>query len=431
MGTEIDLRVGAVMVDWSKNSRGGDHGILFQEGDRTGLRSDQTDYDYCKQHGIDTEPAESALVRSLKTAVPRLELLGFSVERARAEYERCAAEWVEYHEDDPSHPVPLQFSEFVEFLVRHPLNALDDTFIEGLGEESMKQMRARFASDDAVSRIPETEASGDGYSEASYFGSLIRILHPYSVLRVLALVPENLKADVVWHYGPMVDSGWADEEEFAACARREQTFLIATEGSSDIHILKHAFSLLMPEVEDFFRFIDVSERHPFSGTGSLLKFAEGLAKIDVQNQVLFLFDNDAEGCEAFEALQNFRLPPNMRGMVLPELEEFRRFPAFGPQGVTEGEINRRAAAIECYLDLRLAGRPPAQVVWTNYKRERGVYQGSLEHKDSYMRAFLAQTEQTLSSGLYDSTKLQIVLDQIFRECGAIAAQARAQVGNTF
>ena len=34
-------------------------------------------------------------------------------------------------------------------------------------------------------------------------------------------------------------------------------------------------------------FIDANERHPFSGTGSLVKFAEGLAKIDVQNQKSF------------------------------------------------------------------------------------------------------------------------------------------------
>ena len=34
MGTEIDLTVGGVMVDWSKNRRGRDHGVLFQPQDR-------------------------------------------------------------------------------------------------------------------------------------------------------------------------------------------------------------------------------------------------------------------------------------------------------------------------------------------------------------------------------------------------------------
>ena len=83
-------------------------------------------------------------------------------------------------------------------------------------------MQDRFASDPALGRIPTWDGSGDGYSEASYFASLIRILHPYSVMRLLALVPENLQADVAWQYGAMVDSGWAGEEEFSACARQNR-----------------------------------------------------------------------------------------------------------------------------------------------------------------------------------------------------------------
>jgi hypothetical protein len=42
------------------------------------------------------------------------------------------------------------------------------------------------------------------YSERSYFGSLIGILHPYSLLRVLAGNAENLAAEVVWQYGPLL-----------------------------------------------------------------------------------------------------------------------------------------------------------------------------------------------------------------------------------
>jgi hypothetical protein len=84
----------------------------------------------------------------------------------------------------------------------------------------------------------------------------------------------------------LVDAGWADESEFIPGARRSRTFLVATEGSSDAHILKHALALLAPEIEDFFRFIDVTERHPFPGTGTA-EVRRGLAKIDVQNQIIF------------------------------------------------------------------------------------------------------------------------------------------------
>ena len=110
-------------------------------------------------------------------------------------------------------------------------------------------------------------------------------MHPYSLLRLLAECESNLDSDVVWQYGPLVKAGWANESEFAPGARRTQNFLIATEGSSDAHILKHALSLLKPEIEDFFQLIDVSERHPFSGTGNLLRFAEGLIKIDYRTRL--------------------------------------------------------------------------------------------------------------------------------------------------
>ena len=211
-------------------------------------------------------------------------------------------------------------------------------------------------------------------------------------------------------------------------AGKWQTFLIATEGSSDVHILKHALSLLRPGIADFFRFIDVSESHPFSGTGNLLKFAEGLAKIDVQNQVVFLFDNDAEGLDAHQRLSRLTLPINMRGIMLPELEVFRSFPARGPEGVRSADINRRAAAIECYLDLDLADYSPAKIVWTNYKKELGVYQGALEYKESYTKHFLKQTSDTIASGCYEAQRIEAVLDRIILECTAIAVgQAEEQI----
>jgi hypothetical protein len=70
-------------------------------------------------------------------------------------------------------------------------------------------------------------------------------------LRLLAENPSNCETAVIWQYGPLVENGWAKTEEFEPFARRTETFLIATEGSSDAHILKHALELLRPEVLDF------------------------------------------------------------------------------------------------------------------------------------------------------------------------------------
>lgn len=422
MGTEIYLTVGGATVDWSRNRRGRDHGVLFQPNDRKLLR-DETDEEPTTEDA--DEVPEWQYRRPLRTAVRRLDLLGHTPASVKAEYEQVLDEWLSYQENDPEGPPQrLEFEEFVAFISRHPLPELDNTFVPGIDEASENKIRCRFANDPALGCIPTNEGSGDGFSEADYFGSLVRILHPYSVMRALAMVPANLDVEVAWDYGLLVGSGWCEEEKFAPFARRSQTFLIATEGTTYISILKRALDLLMPEVADFFRFIDVTDRHPFSGTGSLVNFAEGLASIDVHNQVVFLFDNDAEGWFSYEKVRRMRLPKNMRTLVLPDLPEFRQFRCIGPHGDVQGDINRRAAGIECYLDLRLKSRPPAKVRWKNFREAQGVYQGSLEHKETYMRSFLRAKPEVIASGAYDVSKLRVVLNTLFLECSSIAAAGR-------
>ena len=424
VGTIIDLCVGGISVDWSKNRRGTDHGALFQVRDRQRQRSDQIDYDYFDRNDLSPAEMEMAFSRPLRAVVPRLELLGFRLDAVRQAYERRAKEWQEDQKamaDNSPIIESLTFDEFLSFVQAHPIRELDDGFVPETDEVGYRRIRGRFDGSQTVARIPiESEHASNAYSERTYFGVLIDFLQPYAALRLLAECPANLDLDVVWQYGPLVDAGWASVSEFIPCARRTQTILIATEGTSDIHILTLAIELLRSEVADFFRFIDVSERHPFSGTGGLVKFAEGLAKIDVHNQIIFMFDNDAEGIDACNAVRRFNLPNNMRTLVLPELEEFRQFPARGPDGVTNSDINGRAAAIECYLDLNLQGHEPARVVWTNYKKERDVYQGSLEFKESYVRAFLGQTAETICGGRYEVRKLERLLDALIGESSRLA-----------
>jgi hypothetical protein len=163
----------------------------------------------------------------------------------------------------------------------------------------------------------------------------------------------------------------------------------------------------------------VTESHPFSGAGNLLKFAEGLAKIDVHNQVIFVFDNDAEGFSAFQRLAKLQLPINMRAMLLPELEAFRSFSVRGPEGISDADINRRAAGIECYLDLGFENASPPRVLWTTYKTDLDLYQGALERKEGYVKDFLKQTPETLKAGAYDTNKLKAVLDALEAKCSSM------------
>ena len=427
MSTPITLTVGDITITYNTGHVGIDHGALFQERDRQRRRRIGIEYGHANEHTEeDVVQSQMCFCRTLGSMVPRLELLGYALDTAKAEYERQSTIDSDPHAESsgsPTRPDRLTFDEFVAFIRAHPVRDLRNEYRENYDAEHAER-RGRFAEDSATALLPQGDPYRDkgGYSERSHFGALIGFLEPYSTLRVLAECPANLDLDVVWDYGNFVQAGWAENGDFVAGARRTQTYLLATEGTSDTHILKRGLTLLRPDIEDFFRFIDIEERHPFSGTGNLSKFAEGLVKIDVHNRVVFIFDNDAEGIEAFRSLRRFNFPVNMRAMVLPDLEELREFPARGPGGVANADINGRAAAIECYLDLRLKDRPPAQVTWTNYKESLGIYQGALDFKDSYAKAFYAISSEAIASGSYDVSKLRTVLAALLTQCSGIASQ---------
>ena len=95
-------------------------------------------------------------------------------------------------------------------------------------------------------------------------GLLLENFGAYSSLRLLGENRDNHDLDVVWDWTPLVESGWATEEEFTAGPAPQQRFLIVTEGSSDARILRRALGLFRPHIADFFQFVDMEEGHPFS-----------------------------------------------------------------------------------------------------------------------------------------------------------------------
>lgn len=172
-----------------------------------------------------------AFTRPLKDIVPRLELLGFNLERVRREYEFVAQDWLEerrslQEDDDEPTPELMNFDEFREFASAHPLAELDDTFISGFDEASERKILGRFIGFQ-LERIPLYQSYDiQAYSERSFFTALVDILHPYSLLRLFAEAKANKEASVDWQYGPLVQAGWATESEFMPNARRTETFLM-------------------------------------------------------------------------------------------------------------------------------------------------------------------------------------------------------------
>lgn len=422
MGTEINLMVGGISLSYAKNHMGIDFGHLFQEGDQTQRRSEEIDNDNNSENSEKEEDREiSGMVfaRTLRRIVPRLELLNHSLDTARMEYEAVIAGSVVPPRDDESSF--LTFEDFCLLACRYPISSMSDEYIEDETQDWERTAQGRFAvyADD-FSRLPGDRLDNLYYSEGSYFSSYICILSAESMLQVFALNPENLDIEVSWEFGPLVSNGWASIHDFQPNARRPQKVLIATEGSSDTTIIKRSLTIFHPDIADFFNFVDVRNTHHFWSVSSLVKFAEGLMRIDIQNKILFIFDNDVEGRQGFQRLQCLCLPNNMRSMRLPDLDEFSTFPVCGPGGESSADINGRAAAIECYLDLNLPNYGPPKIKWNKRGENVDRWHGALEFKDSYSRHFNKQTDEAFRDGTNNSAKLQILLDTLIKEAAKIS-----------
>lgn len=262
---------------------------------------------------------------------------------------------------------------------------------------------------------------GTVHHRYSRLGETLVNLHPWAKLRLLALNPPNLAASVIWRFANVVDGSYVERREVVRELPTADRFLIVTEGSSDAKILAKALMLLRPDLSDFFYFVDMQEGYPFTGTGNLYKFCQGLVKIRVLNRVLVIYDNDAEGAAKHVETTDLSLPLNMRAMRLPDLSEFRQFETIGPNGVGFDDINGRAAAIECYLDLRWKAPAPPQVRWTSYNKRLDCYQGELIQKESFAKLFL---DLRCKDEGYNFEGVEAILNSLIKECTAMAvAQA--------
>ncbi|MEI9983367.1 MAG: hypothetical protein WDN69_09305 [Aliidongia sp.] len=156
----------------------------------------------------------------------------------------------------------------------------------------------------------------------------------------------------------------------------------------------------------------MQENYPFSGTGNLYNFVRGLISIRIQNNIVIIFDNDAEGVYNWERSRKLNRLEKMRVLKLPDRPSFKEFSTVGPTGEHVADINGKAAAIECYLDVG----PMPIVRWTNYDHRRDCYQGHIVGKDELAKEFLAQ--KALVRG-YDYSGLDAILTMLIRECVSI------------
>ena len=168
---------------------------------------------------------------------------------------------------------------------------------------------------------------------------------------------------------------------------------------------------MYPEIADFFDFVDMKENYPFTGTGNLYNFCMGLCRINVLNNIMVIFDNDTAGVEKYRQALSLEKPQSFLVTKLPDHPDFRNMQTVGPQGNTTEDINGKAVAIECFLDFDSVSHPPS-IRWTEYKKNINAYQGELESKDEYVRAFKGAN---LTDSTYNRKKLKYLIDYLINQ----------------
>jgi hypothetical protein len=393
MGSEITLGINRIEIDYGKNEYFHNHSKLFQKNEK------KMEYYYYAQ---DYKEKKLAFSKRLSKAKVRLELLGYTLKNIKNKYINHCDWYKEYFSRDYF----LDFYHFSKIIRSIDLNENKFRYVDGYKyfynfieyfEDYIKNM--------SIFR--------NFYNTKYFLEEFFRNLDPYIILRLIIENKNNLNKKLIWRYSDIVEGGYVKENELYKDLDITNKYLIITEGTSDLFIVRKNLKLFYPEIFNFFEFIDMDKNYPFTGSGNLFNFVLGLAKIYSKYKILVIFDNDAEGIEKYDQCKKVKLPRDIKITKLPNLKEFNNFDTIGPTGFKKTNINGLAASIECFLDLEYKTDNTPRIRWTNFKNKINRYQGSLENKELYTRLFKkVKTEKED----YNFSKLKILTEHLITEC---------------
>ncbi|MBK7859653.1 MAG: hypothetical protein IPJ65_13750 [Archangiaceae bacterium] len=354
----LNLGIGSLETDWSAYNSFRNHSSLFLRDD---LRPDAA-------------LGQPVFARRLGAMVRRLEMLGYTLDGCERQYKETIAQLPRYYASPR-----FSFHDFAKVITH-----VDAAKVERLEEQDfdLGEFARDLLADPEFTKTQPAFADLDRDDDGTFFEWLPSPL----ILRLLAEHPANLELEVVWRLDGARNIGLTTENEAFEPTSESERCLIVTEGTSDGDILKTSLPRVAPDVQDFFHFVDMKDNYPFTGTGNVVRFCQGLAKIHIQNRILVVLDNDTTGREALEDLKKIVLPPRMRVTTLPDHPKCSSVRTLGPSGVSIENVNGTAVAIECFLDIWDDTAPP-EVRWSSYSKKLKTNQGALIGKEEYVARF--------------------------------------------
>ena len=278
-------------------------------------------------------------VASRAVVLERLELAGFTSNRAAAAFAAFLEEQLEIYRDISSSSIDTDALNW----------SADIKVIEAF---SYSGWQAR------IKNVLETRYTAQKWRDDSYADEIERQMHisdddwiffadPLTSIRaMLDALPEI--EEVSLDIAPLIGGGWIEPEEKVCAVRRQpyaqmrsilQPVVLLAEGSTDNRVLQRSLERLYPHLADYITFFDYDGVKADGGASFVVKFLKAFSAARINTFILAIFDNDAAGRSAFKLASDLTLPANIKCTMLPDIGLARTYPTIGPQGEHSVDVN--------------------------------------------------------------------------------------------
>jgi hypothetical protein len=270
-----------------------------------------------------------------KKIIDRLNVMGFTLARARSEFEAGRlSEIAKFESWAEDRQETSWFADEWDVVREFTF----DLYADGLKQIIEQSLRPRPFDDNEkqeLSRFVKYMLSQEDYF-LGFLGGEPRLL-----LRVACeLVPPDSR--VIQDITEVTHAGYYEENE-SVCENAIQELvesypenspiIILAEGSSDITILKESLAVLFPHLEGYYSFLEFDSARVPGGAGYLVSMVKAFAGAGIANRIIAIFDNDTAAHDATRSLKQIRIPPNIAILHYPSLELLRAYPTLVAWGV--------------------------------------------------------------------------------------------------
>lgn len=339
-----------------------------------------------------------------KHIVQRLGVLGYSLENVKKEFEgektKIIKEFQEREEEDDEFYRDLKSN--IEILKK---SSFED-WVQAFKEIRERKLRSEYGC------LDDKEFSDANHPPLSrYILSHNDYGTFYSfpggeLLAIFRVFLETCPADLIIRLdiSDLVGGGWYEQDQ-AVCDEAlnnlkanypvNEKVVILTEGSSDKFILEESLKLLFPHLADYYSFMDFAASNAAGGAGSLVASVRSFAGSGISNRIIAIFDNDTAAKVALVSLERTNLPGNIKVLQYPNIDFAKNYPALGPSGVVNMDINELACSLELYLgeDVLTVEGKRVPIQWKGYDASVKKYQGEILDKAGVLKRFRLKLDE--------------------------------------